>query len=84
MIINIFWEKGEAYNAVENLIISLRHTVADNGLPHIAVAPLLMKKSRRKEPITAATWFWATDKLDAGDICEQEIIKIDYNLRPKV
>ncbi len=38
---------------------------------------------RRKEPITAATWFWANGRLDAGDICEQEIIKIDYNLRPK-
>lgn len=38
---------------------------------------------RRKEPVTAATWFWANERLDAGDICEQEIIKIDYNLRPK-
>jgi methionyl-tRNA formyltransferase len=38
---------------------------------------------RRKEPITAATWFWANDKLDAGDICEQEIVKIDYNLSPR-
>jgi methionyl-tRNA formyltransferase len=38
---------------------------------------------RRREPITAATWFWANEYLDAGDICEQEIIKIDYNLRPR-
>jgi formyltetrahydrofolate dehydrogenase len=38
---------------------------------------------RRKEPVTAATWFWANDKLDAGDICEQEIVKIDYRLYPR-
>ncbi len=37
----------------------------------------------RNEPVTAATWFWANDKYDAGDICEQEIIKIDYNLSPR-
>lgn len=33
--------------------------------------------------VTAATWFWATSGLDAGDICEQEIVKIDYGLRPR-
>jgi formyltetrahydrofolate dehydrogenase len=38
---------------------------------------------RRKEPVTAATWFWANERLDAGDICEQEIVKIDYKLRPR-
>lgn len=38
---------------------------------------------RRKEPVTAATWIWANDKLDAGDICEQEVVKIDYELSPK-
>jgi formyltetrahydrofolate dehydrogenase len=37
----------------------------------------------RKEPITAATWFWANDRYDAGDICEQEILKIDYGLSPR-
>lgn len=37
----------------------------------------------RREPITAGTWFWANERLDAGDICEMEIIKIDYNLRPR-
>ncbi|MEI3572753.1 MAG: hypothetical protein V8Q38_04900 [Alistipes putredinis] len=38
---------------------------------------------RRQEPITAATWFWADSGLDTGDICEQEIVKIDYNLQPR-
>ena len=37
----------------------------------------------RHEPITAATWFWANSEYDAGDICEQEIIKIDYEMRPR-
>ncbi|MDX9747402.1 MAG: formyltransferase family protein [Paludibacter sp.] len=38
---------------------------------------------RRREPITAATWFWANDKYDSGDICEQEILTIDYSLSPR-
>jgi formyltetrahydrofolate dehydrogenase len=92
------------------------HKISDNGLSHVAVAPLLTRKItleeinypllgtlifhpsplpygrgasairwayRRKEPVTAATWFWANEKLDAGDICEQEIIKIDYALSPR-
>lgn len=37
---------------------------------------------RRKEPITAATWFWADSGLDTGDIYEQEVIKIDYAASP--
>jgi len=52
-------------------------------LPYGRGASSIRWAYRRKEPVTAATWFWANDKLDAGDICEQEIIKIDYNLRPK-
>lgn len=38
---------------------------------------------KRNEPITAATWFWANDGYDTGDICEQEIVRIDYSLRPR-
>ncbi len=38
---------------------------------------------RRKEPITAATWFWADAGIDTGHICEQEIIKIDHSKRPR-
>lgn len=33
--------------------------------------------------ITGVTWFWANDKLDGGDICEQEVVKIDYSLTPR-
>ena len=116
MIINILGKKGEAYNAARDLILSLGHSTAKNGLSHVAIAPLLTQKItleeinypllgtlifhpsplpygrgasairwayRRQEPVTAATWFWANEKLDAGDICEQEIVKIDYELRPR-
>ena len=37
----------------------------------------------RAEPVTAATWFWADSGLDTGDICEQEIIKLDCLVSPK-
>jgi methionyl-tRNA formyltransferase len=52
-------------------------------LPYGRGASAIRWAYRRQEPITAATWFWANEKLDAGDICEQEIVKIDYTLRPR-
>ena len=39
---------------------------------------------KRKEPITAATWFWADLGLDTGNICEQEILKIDHSVQPRL
>lgn len=38
----------------------------------------------RRDQVTAATWFWANEKLDAGDICEMEILKIDHFLTPRL
>ena len=52
-------------------------------LPYGRGASSIRWAYRRKEPIAAATWFWADNGLDTGDICEQEIIKIDYSLRPR-
>jgi methionyl-tRNA formyltransferase len=52
-------------------------------LPYGRGASAIKYAYRRKEPITAATWFWADEGIDTGDICEQEIIKIDYGLRPR-
>lgn len=52
-------------------------------LPYGRGASAIRWAYRRKEPITAATWFWANEYLDAGDICEQEIVKIDYSLSPR-
>ena len=52
-------------------------------LPYGRGASAIRWAYRRQEPVTAATWFWANEKLDAGDICEQEIIKIDYELSPR-
>lgn len=52
-------------------------------LPYGRGASSIKWAYKRNEPITAATWFWADDGYDTGDICEQEIVKIDYSLRPR-
>lgn len=52
-------------------------------LPYGRGAASIKWAYKRREPLTAATWFWADSGLDTGDICEQEIVKIDYNLRPR-
>lgn len=52
-------------------------------LPYGRGASSIRWAYRRKETITAATWFWADSGWDTGDICEQEIIKIDLELRPR-
>lgn len=52
-------------------------------LPYGRGASAIRWAYKREEPITAATWFWATEGLDEGDICEQEIVRIDHSLRPR-
>lgn len=52
-------------------------------LPHGRGASAIKWAYSRNEPITAATWLWANDKMDAGDICEMEIVKIDYSMSPR-
>lgn len=52
-------------------------------LPHGRGASALKWAYRRREPITAACWLWAVDKMDAGDICGMEIVKIDYSMSPR-
>ncbi len=52
-------------------------------LPHGRGARSIRMAYERREPITAATWFWANSGIDQGDICEQEIVKIDYSTRPR-
>jgi methionyl-tRNA formyltransferase len=52
-------------------------------LPYGRGASALKWAYKRSEPITAACWLWAVDKMDAGDICEMEIVKIDYSLSPR-
>lgn len=53
-------------------------------LPYGRGASAIKWAYKRNEPITAATWFWANlYKVDSGDICEQEVIKIDYSLTPR-
>lgn len=52
-------------------------------LPHGRGAASIKWAYKRREPITAATWFWADSGLDTGPICEQEIIRINYDKRPR-
>ena len=52
-------------------------------LPYGRGASSIKWAYRRNEPITAATWIWANGQLDGGDICESEILRIDYNLSPR-
>lgn len=52
-------------------------------LPYGRGASSIRWAYKRHEPITAASWFWANGDFDAGDICESEIIKIDYSLSPR-
>jgi methionyl-tRNA formyltransferase len=53
-------------------------------LPYGRGAASIKHAYKRREPITAAAWFWANDgKVDSGDICEMEIVKIDHSLRPR-
>ena len=52
-------------------------------LPYGRGAASIKWAYKRHEPITAATWFWADSGLDTGDICEQEIVRIDYDLAPR-
>ena len=52
-------------------------------LPYGRGASSIKWAYKRVEPITAATWFWADSGLDTGDICEQEIIRIDHSKRPR-
>lgn len=53
----------------------------------------LLPRHRGKDPIrwaflfnerfSGATWFWADEKLDAGDLCEQEVLSIRLNEKPR-
>lgn len=38
---------------------------------------------RLKEPYAGATWFWADENLDTGDICESEVLAIRDGERPR-
>ncbi len=38
---------------------------------------------RLKETYTGVTWFWCSDGYDEGDICEQDIVALNLNIRPR-
>lgn len=74
-------EKVSAEQLKEPLIGTL--IFHPSPLPYGRGAASIKWAYKRQEQITAATWFWADNGWDTGDICEQEIVKIDYNLRPR-
>lgn len=47
-------------------------------LPHRRGPSAIKHAYLAGDPVTGATWFWANDKLDAGDICEMEVVRVDY------
>ena len=52
-------------------------------LPYGRGAASIKWAYKRNEAVTAATWFWADEGLDTGNICEQEIVKIDHTIKPR-
>lgn len=36
-----------------------------------------------RDTYTGVTWFWASPALDAGDVCEQEVIEIEAGETPR-
>ncbi|MBP1593597.1 MAG: cytosolic 10-formyltetrahydrofolate dehydrogenase-like isoform [Bacteroidetes bacterium] len=47
-------------------------------LPHRRGPSAIKHAYLAGDPVTAATWFWANSRLDAGDICEMEVVRINY------
>ncbi|OJV18119.1 MAG: hypothetical protein BGO30_04005 [Bacteroidetes bacterium 41-46] len=47
-------------------------------LPHRRGASAIKHTYLAGDPVTGATWFWANGKLDAGDICEMEVVRVNY------
>lgn len=35
------------------------------------------------ESYTGVTWFWCSEGYDEGDICEQEVVALDTEIRPR-
>lgn len=48
-------------------------------LPHRRGPSAIKHAYLAGDPVTGATWFWANDKLDAGDICEMEVVRVNYH-----
>lgn len=47
-------------------------------LPHRRGPSAIKHSYLSGDPVTGATWFWANKRLDAGDICEMEVIRVNY------
>ena len=84
----IVWKLSEADVAVAPLL-QVRITDAELSQPKYGVLvfhPSLLPRHRGRDAIkwaynlnetyTGATWFWANNEIDGGDICEQAVIAI--------
>jgi methionyl-tRNA formyltransferase len=77
-------------------LLTEKLTLADIAKPKLGVLifhPSLLPRHRGRDAIkwafkagetyTGATWFWANEGLDTGDICEQEVLAIVPGERPR-
>ncbi|MDL2315307.1 formyl transferase [Bacteroidales bacterium OttesenSCG-928-C19] len=70
---------GDIYDPIHGTLI-----FHPSPLPYGRGASAIKHAYSNAEPITAATWFWANSgKMDSGDICEMEVVTIDYGLKPR-
>lgn len=53
-------------------------------LPRHAGPDAIKWAFRHGEKYTGSTWFWGVNKLDAGDICEQEVLEIMQGETPRL
>lgn len=51
-----------------------------SALPYRRGPDALRRTIAAGERVSAATWFFANGAYDAGDLCEQEVVVIDYSL----
>jgi methionyl-tRNA formyltransferase len=52
-------------------------------LPRHRGADAIKWAFRSGEPYSGATWFWADENFDTGDICESEVLAIPDGIRPR-
>jgi methionyl-tRNA formyltransferase len=52
-------------------------------LPRMRGRNAIKRQYASGDKVGGGTWFWADEKIDSGDICEQEVILIDPSVRPR-
>lgn len=52
-------------------------------LPRMRGRNAIKRQYNAGDKIGGGTWFWASSGIDNGDICEQELVIIDPQIRPR-